>query len=79
MSPYNMMHKNFEWKTIDTDYIKSKVPITVEEVITEKDGLRDAQTFHGISKSKHIPNTAHYKILRYKHADTKRIRRIMEC
>jgi hypothetical protein len=51
----------------------------VGEVVTEKDGLKEAETFHTISKSKHVPNTTYYKILRYKHAETRRIRRIMEC
>ena len=52
---------------------------SIGEVITEKDGMVDGKTFHGISKSRHIPNTSYYKILRFKHAVTKRVRRIMEC
>jgi hypothetical protein len=27
------------------------------EAVIEKDGIREGITFHGISKSKHIPNT----------------------
>jgi hypothetical protein len=37
------------------------------EVITEKNGVIEGKTFHSISKSRHIPNTKLYKILRYKH------------
>jgi hypothetical protein len=48
-------------------------------MVTEKDGLRDAETFHHMSKSKYVPNTSYYKILRYKDKVTKRIRRVMEC
>eukprot|EP00350_Pseudokeronopsis_sp_OXSARD2_P004092 CAMPEP_0170558460 /NCGR_PEP_ID=MMETSP0211-20121228/35550_1 /TAXON_ID=311385 /ORGANISM="Pseudokeronopsis sp., Strain OXSARD2" /LENGTH=113 /DNA_ID=CAMNT_0010870411 /DNA_START=282 /DNA_END=619 /DNA_ORIENTATION=+ len=56
------------------DYIEDE-----GEIVTEKDGQQEMKTFHGVSKSKHIPNTTHYKILRYKDPTTKRVRRIMEC
>lgn len=58
---------------------EDKQPQIMGDIITEKDGLIESETFHKISKSKHIPNTVHYKILRYKHAETRRVRRIMEC
>jgi hypothetical protein len=47
--------------------------------VIEKDGVKENKTFHGISKSRHIPNTNHFKILKYLHPETKRMRRIMEC
>ena len=61
--------------------MKNEVPSQeiLGDLITEKDGLREAKTFHEVSKSKHIPNTSYFKILKYKHADTRRVRRIMEC
>ena len=61
------------------DKEEQKQPNPFGDIVTEKDGLKESETFHNMSKSKHIPNTSYYKILRYKHAETRRIRRIMEC
>mmetsp|Transcript_25051 Transcript_25051/g.24522 ORF Transcript_25051/g.24522 Transcript_25051/m.24522 type:complete len:101 (-) Transcript_25051:42-344(-) len=50
-----------------------------KDIVTEKDGLQDQRTFHGMSTSKFIPNSIHYKILKFIDPHTKRARRIMQC